>query len=312
METVSGQSYEHLEIFVIDDGSTDGTSKVVMDYSQKDPRVRLLQQENGGVARARNLGIDSASGDLIAFVDADDLWHPKKIEKQVARISTAGEHTALVYCWWVHIDEDDVISATNLSSFALEGDVFGALVKENFIGNGSTPLIRTAALKSVQGFDASLKDQGAQGCEDWLTYLKIAKKFETCVVPEILVGYRVFPGSMSNDPMQMYQSCKLMMDAITGRYPETKSMTRDGKTHILSYLFLRRKRLDWAAFQLLFHICRLDPFFPIRSDKVYRAFAASFRSRFCKTSTDTPTNAPIVGLPFCSWASQRINQRETS
>lgn len=311
--SVSSQSYEALEILVVDDGSRDATSKVVLDYSQKDPRVRLLQQENGGVARARNLGMNSASGDLVAFVDADDLWHPKKIEKQVERITAAGDNAGLAYCWWIHVDEDDIISYVNITSCAVEGNVFGELLKQNFVGNGSTPLIRKSALKAVQGFDTSLFDRGAQGCEDWFTYLAIAEKYDFCVVPEILVGYRVFQGSMSNDPSKMYRSCRLMMDAVRERYPKAKSMTRDGETHILFYLFLRRRRLDWAAFKLLFQILRLDPLFPIRNDKVFRAMAASIQRRLSKPNaqeTDKParTTETMLGTSFNTWATSRANQ----
>src|SRR5206468_1498575 len=71
-----GQTYRHLEVVVVDDGSRDGTRAVVEAWVERDARVRLVSQANGGVAAARNRAIAAANGDLIAPLDADDLWEP--------------------------------------------------------------------------------------------------------------------------------------------------------------------------------------------------------------------------------------------
>src|SRR5689334_7548849 len=97
LESVRSQTHERLEIIVVDDGSTDGTVAIVEAQQQIDPRIRLIRQKNAGVATARNAGAAAAKGAYLAPVDADDLWHPTKIERQLAAFAHAGPEVGLVY-----------------------------------------------------------------------------------------------------------------------------------------------------------------------------------------------------------------------
>src|ERR1700704_1460091 len=96
-----GQTYQNLEVIVVDDGSRDGTQSVVEAWIARDSRVRMMVQTNRGVADARNRAIAAARGEFIAPLDADDLWDPTKIERQTQRMIGAGDGTGLVYCWWI-------------------------------------------------------------------------------------------------------------------------------------------------------------------------------------------------------------------
>jgi len=82
LDSIWAQTYRLLEIIVADDGSTDGTAAVVTGYDQP---VHYLAQPNAGPAAARNLGLRAARGEFVAFLDADDLWHPEKWGRQMAR-----------------------------------------------------------------------------------------------------------------------------------------------------------------------------------------------------------------------------------
>ena len=92
---------------MVDDGSEDGTESHCRGIcGERTPRVQLVKQCNAGVGAARNTGIRLARGEYIAPLDADDLWFPEKLEKQVACLEQSGEEIGLVYCWCILVDKD--------------------------------------------------------------------------------------------------------------------------------------------------------------------------------------------------------------
>jgi glycosyltransferase involved in cell wall biosynthesis len=93
LESILGQTYRSLEVIVVDDGSTDGTAAVLATYRQ---RITCLHQTNAGHAAARNRGLAVARGEFVAFLDADDLWHPEKLARQMARFQARPELDASV------------------------------------------------------------------------------------------------------------------------------------------------------------------------------------------------------------------------
>src|SRR5438270_8624569 len=103
------QTYRNLEVIVVNDGSADKTRAIAEAVARTDDRVRIITVPNGGVAKARNIGIAEAHGEFVAFLDADDLWHPTKIELQLAAMSPeSGDYQpAAVYTFTRTIDTED-------------------------------------------------------------------------------------------------------------------------------------------------------------------------------------------------------------
>jgi glycosyltransferase involved in cell wall biosynthesis len=250
--SVRRQTYRNLEIIVVDDGSTDRTYQRASDHSRVDRRIRLIKQSNGGVAAARNRGIAEAQADLIAPIDADDLWRPNKIARQLRALRAAGPEAMLVYTWSALVDEGGkVIDWGTHPSFT--GDVLLELCHGNFVGNGSTALTRKSALKELGGYDTSLKARKAQGCEDWRLFLQIAEGGHFAVVPDYLTGYRQVPTAMSRDVEQMLRSDALVRSEMLMRHPEYRLQIKSGRRSYTDWMF--RRELDdcnWSAcFRLL-------------------------------------------------------------
>ncbi|MCP3460044.1 glycosyltransferase family A protein [Bradyrhizobium sp. CCGUVB23] len=218
LRSAQRQTYADLEIIVVDDGSTDDTPKIVSRFGEQDPRIVLIRQANAGVAVARNTALANSEGSLIAPLDADDLWHPQKIERQVANLHHAPDDVGLDYCWFVDIDVDSVV--TRCYANRLEGDVYHPLILDNFIGNSSVPLIRRALLEQIGGWEPGLRAANAQGCEDWLLYLQIAERARVVLSPAFLVGYRQLPQAMSRNVHQMTRSYEMTMSYARARRPD--------------------------------------------------------------------------------------------
>ncbi|RMF62356.1 MAG: glycosyltransferase family 2 protein [Cyanobacteria bacterium J069] len=218
IESALSQTYANIEVLVVDDGSTDTTPEIVREFSVQDSRVILLQQPNAGVAAARNSAIKNSKGEFIAPLDADDIWHPKKLEKQVDCFAQSEKTVGLVYTWSFFLDENGQ-QMSYCQCAQVEGKVLVRLIFENSPGNSSCPLIRRSCLEALGSYDCHYKEQNAQGCEDWDLYLRIAENYEFRVVPECLVGYRQVVGSMSFNDAPMVKGYKIILKGLEQRHP---------------------------------------------------------------------------------------------
>ena len=224
LQSALGQTYEALEVIIVDDGSTDSTGEVARAFAQGDKRVRVISIPNGGVAKARNIGISEAAGELLAFLDADDLWHPTKLEHQMAALDEMKD-AAAVYTLSRDIDVDDRVFGRSRRG-AFNGYTFARHLYIRPIGNGSTLLVRRERALAVGGFEPSWAARGIGGCEDLDFELKLAGRYPLAAVPLYLVGYRHHPGSMSSDKLRMAR-------AAVGT--------------ITSHIVLHPQLPDWAA-----------------------------------------------------------------
>ena len=301
LRSAQQQTYRDLEIVVVDDGSRDDTAKIVSRFASEDSRIRLVQQVNSGVAAARNAALEASKGSLIAPLDADDLWHPLKVELQVNNLGTNGNDTGLDYCWFVDIDVQSIITRCYVNRF--EGDVYEALILSNFVGNSSVPLIRRPILEAVGGWDTALRAANAQGCEDWLLYLKIAEGSRVVLTPAFLVGYRQLHGAMSRNVRQMNRSYELTMAQARLARPEiAKSLfVRSGMDFDL-YI----SGMCWAssrpasALWFMLHSMARDPLNWRHDVDVLRDLARRLLTRRGSPDAANSTNATFQGIPFNS------------
>ncbi len=228
------QTYPDIEILVVDDGSTDRTASIVEAAASRDGRIRLLRKPHSGLPATRNFGIAQAKGALIAPLDADDLWHPEKLARQVARMQASSPQVGLVYCWAAEIDENDFIIPPLHDGSVAEGRVLTELVaKAGLIDSASNPMMRRSWLDAAGGYD----ENQTLGAEDWKLYLTLASICDFAVVPAHLVGYRRSAGSMSRKIVRMDQAMTMVGDWIMQTMPDVpKEVTRQMKFNRNGYL----------------------------------------------------------------------------
>ncbi len=304
LASVQNQTYRSLEIIVVDDGSTDATRDVIQAHAHADDRIRTIEQPNGGVARARNAGWRAATSQFVAFIDADDLWAPTKIECQLRELRSAPPGTGMVYSWYVMIDEKDRIIYKPKGERYI-GDVLDQLILGNFVGNGSSVMVTRQALEAVGGFEPAMRDAGAQGCEDILFYCRVAERYAFSVVPNYQVGYRQLANAMSSDLERMLRSWMLVLDEIAKRHPDRSRVLSRGlfnysRLLVRRALFTRRVSIIPSLFRLL---VSYDPGVALRLAvlTVPRSLVQQFRSALLaarKNKLGKPAQEPSDRLEF--------------
>ncbi|MCV3212590.1 glycosyltransferase family 2 protein [Plectonema radiosum NIES-515] len=260
LKSVIKQTYKNIEVLVVDDGSLDRTAEIVKSIAMEDKRITLLQQSNAGAASARNKAIAHSKGEYIAPIDADDIWYPENLEKQVQCMLSSEQCVGLTYAWSVHIDEEGLLTG-RFDYSRQKGKVYIPLIMTNFLGNGSACLIRRSCLQEVKGYNCRLHTENAQGCEDWDIYLRIAERYEFQVIPDFLIGYRQRFSSMSSNLPVMFKSYILVIGDVQTRHPEIPSRIYQWSASIY-YMYLSYKNREagkhWSCLICLYKSLKID------------------------------------------------------
>jgi glycosyltransferase involved in cell wall biosynthesis len=198
------QSHRPTEVIVVNDGSTDATLDVLAAYRG---RIRLLSIANGGVSNARNLGMQASTGELIAFLDADDSWHPNKLQLQVAAMR-AYPRAALCCCDYVVLDKHlgHVVNHFSACKKGMTYDrpfdqgLVAALIQCNFVGTASTVILRRALCQQVGGFNVAYRQ-----AEDYDYWLRCAALAPFIVLSARLMEKRSHATNLTNDGLETLQ-----------------------------------------------------------------------------------------------------------
>jgi teichuronic acid biosynthesis glycosyltransferase TuaG len=209
IDSILAQRDVNLEVYIVDDQSTDGTRALIMDFASKDSRVLYTQTAAnfGGPAGPRNLGVQNSRSEWVAFCDSDDLWHPDKLRAQLDSAQSTG---AGLICTSIESFRDGVEPSSFCAPLAAKPTVrrigLWAMLFKNRIATSSV-LCRRQLILDAQGFNT---DRGMIAVEDYDLWLRLMTQFDTEVVQVVqkLVGYRHLGGSLSAGKLQ--QAGKIM------------------------------------------------------------------------------------------------------
>ena len=248
LQSVLEQTYTNIEVLVIDDGSTDGTADIINGVD--DDRVKyIVLEKNGGPSNARNVGVQIAEGEWIAFQDSDDCWHADKLEVQMAYAKEHPEY-AMIYCMYNAILESGVQLVIPPKPWfgVMEGKMVSTLLQRNMIG-APTVVAKREAFLEAGGFDTSYN-----ALEDWDFAIRFALQYEIGFVKETLIDCYVSSSGVSSNTGAYYEArCKML-----GQYKD--AMTQCGVLETVMQDILVRAQgsgvLDVVKKMMMMYLCK--------------------------------------------------------
>lgn len=214
IDSVLSQTYDSIEVIVVDDGSSDASSDVVAEYGD---RVTAIFQKNAGVSAARNNGARTAVGEYIAFLDADDIWMLTKVAKQIAAFNEDPK------AGLVHVGVAEISANGEVLVERFEGSSGSAvedllmLGRRGILGGGSGAMWRREAFDAAGGFDERLSTSA-----DWDIFFQTACRYPVAFVSEILLHYRVHGSNMHGDIAAFEQDMRLAFERAFAACPDAE------------------------------------------------------------------------------------------
>ena len=205
IRSVLNQTYEDLELIVVDDASTDETDEVVRGFN--DDRIKYLRHtENKGAPAARNTGIAESEGDFVAFQDSDDVWSRTKLEKQLRVFRQTSNDVGVVYTGMVRIIDGERRYIPYPSVEQTEGHVCRSLSRQNFVPT-QVATVRRECFDEVGYFD-----ENVWPISDWELWIRISKRFQFKLVDEPLVTGEVRSDSISKNAREKVKARKRIVE----------------------------------------------------------------------------------------------------
>jgi len=216
LTSITNQTYKNIELIVVDDNSSDNTKEII--FSLEIPNLKFLTHEkNLGAPAARNTGIKNCTGDFIAFMDDDDMWHPEKIERQLNYLIQNPEADA-VFCEFKYVLKnkfyypDKIMFDNNLLDLSLNRS----------LGSFSLPLIKKNCIDVTGLIDINLPS-----CQDWDYWIRLVQNFNLKKISDCLVTRKLSKDQITSDINKKIKGREYLLNKhwdLISKYPVIENM----------------------------------------------------------------------------------------
>lgn len=242
IESVLNQTYNNLEIIIIDDNSTDNTYEVIQPYLSEN--IRYYKNEiNVGGSKSRNIGVTHCRGDLVAFLDSDDEWLSKKIELQVNKFISNND-IDMIYTKYYLVNENNNKKLIFKESEELDNELLSILCK-NFIGTTSTICIKKNVFNKIKGFDEQLPS-----CQDWDLYIRVLSNgYNVAMIDTPCLNYYYHNNSITGNINNVIKGHEMVLEKIKKIIKSKNIDNRSYKIIIssnyerLAHIYMKNKRI---------------------------------------------------------------------
>lgn len=247
--SVLGQTFPCFEIIAVDDGSSDESLSMLLDLAARDSRVRVISQRNSGVSSARNLGVETATAPLVAFLDSDDLWARDKLGCHMALHRDEPELAAsYARIAFIAQDADTLDGARTVSTLTPHAPRLADVLGENPVCTASNLVVRRDWFLLTGGFDERLKFAEDQ---EFVARL-VSRGGKVDGIDSVLTGYRFSPDGLSMDHVQMHAGWRILVD----RYIDDAAIRTSLEALYCRYLARRLLRSGGSPLKALRFVVR--------------------------------------------------------
>jgi glycosyltransferase involved in cell wall biosynthesis len=274
IQSVQNQTYKTIEIIVVDDGSTDGTYDYVKKFY---PDITVYKKSNGGIASARNCGVNSANGEFIAFLDSDDIMDPSKLEVQLGVLRDIPDWGLCGTDAWFFLADEEVVTTP---SKPLKNNLKISLIDHITLLKGNELITSSVLTKREILFKAGCFDENLHRAEDYDLWLRISEYWQVVLVKEKLLWYQITPGSLSENRIAERLDVLKVLNKWKQTYPKivlpvlrkhslslTRKLLRVGRRNEAEKVFwgpYSNKKNNWVTkleFSILTNLCKIHTLF---------------------------------------------------
>lgn len=228
LNSILNQTYQNLEIILVDDGSTDNSSKIIKEYAKKDQRIKVIHQKNAGLSSARNAGLETATGDYVTFVDSDDEIDLKMIKKMMGAISSSKADVAVCSFKEIYSNGKTIYFNHHYPQkiYNTEAALRAMLLEKGFMLSSTMKLFPKTFFKDIQFPVGKLHEDVDT------TYKLILKASKVIFLPDAYYIYHhhnnsIIKSKFDRRKLDLLPFTDKMCDTIDQKYPNLKNVTNE-------------------------------------------------------------------------------------